>query len=359
MPDYVISVDPGNGMTNAVRSMKKGYKAIAFPSVRAAATGDTLGIGGQFELDYEYIDWGSHRYIVGDDVSISRRAVERHQGAFRYGDEFWLFLVATAIAKLGVTKGTVDLTVFAPPGMYFDARHAIEERFKKNKGLILIKLKGDSKPRQINIENVTVHPEGLGALLCFVLNDKGQPIETNLLDGQNVILDMGMNTLDALQITDGQFNPESLSSATWENGGLKTHIFDPALRVVKAVSPDFDLMTIDDVERVLRSGLTVDDWFLRVAGLEVDMKPVFDKYAERYAAWVSNNIVDGVFNGLRGIKSMILVGGGAGLIQHYLQQGYPNKILNPDAHKTMKGVSPVEMNAVGGLRLAASREFAE
>jgi len=355
MTDYVISVDPGNGMTNAVREMKRGYKSVAFPSVRATATGDSLGLGGDFEMDYEYIDWGNHRYVAGDDVSISGKAIERHQGRLRYGDEFWLFLVATAIAKLGVKEGSVNLTVFAPPGMYYDARNAIAERFKKNKGFILIKLKGDSEFRKIKIEDWTVHPEGLGALLCFVLDKNGQGIETDLLDGENVVLDMGMNTLDALQITNGQFNPESLSSATWEDAGLKAHIFDPVLRVIKKKGEDFDLMTVDSVERVLRAGLLDGDYMLRVAGQQVDTKPVFDKYAERYAEWVSNNIIDGVFNGLRGVKNVILVGGGAALVQKHLQQWYPDKILDPTAHKTLKGVSPVEMNAIGGIRLAKAR----
>ena len=359
MSNYVISVDPGNGMTNAVRAMKRGHKSIAFPSVRAAATGDSLGLGSQFEMDYEFIDWGGHRYIVGDDVSISRRAIERHQGAFRYGDEFWLFLVATAIAKLGIKKGNVDLTVFAPPGMFFDARRAIEERFAKNDGYLLISLKGDKKPRKIKIENLSIHPEGLGALLCFLIDDKGEAVDTSLLDGQNIVLDMGMNTLDALQISDGQFNPESLASATWENGGLKSHIFDPVLRVIKNTGDDFDLQTIDDIERVLRAGLIDKDYVLRVAGLEVDTEKAFTKYGERYAAWISNNIIDGVFNGLRGIKSVILVGGGAALVQEHLQKWYPNKILNPNDHKSLNGISPVEMNALGGLRLALSREHAE
>ena len=129
MVDQIVSVDAGNGGTNAILAQDKGYKKVYFPSVRAAASGDTLGLGGQFELDYEYIDWGDHRYVVGDDVGrISRRSVERHQGAFRYGDEFHEFLVTVALARLGVETGTVDLTLFAPPGMYTNAKESIEQR---------------------------------------------------------------------------------------------------------------------------------------------------------------------------------------------------------------------------------------
>ena len=80
MSDHVISVDAGNGGVNAVRKKGKTFERVYFPSVRAAATGDSLGLGSQFEMDVEYVDWGGHRYFVGDDVAASRSGVERHQG---------------------------------------------------------------------------------------------------------------------------------------------------------------------------------------------------------------------------------------------------------------------------------------
>lgn len=356
MADHIISVDAGNGGVNAILAKKRGYKSVYFPSVRAAATGDSLGLGSQFELDYEYVDWDGHRYLVGDDVGISKRAIERHQGAFRYGDEFHLFLIAVAIARLDVKSGSVDLTAFAAPGLYFDAKEAIERRFKEADGNIALQFKSDKKPRAFTIERVSVHPEGLGALLCFVMDKSGQPVKNDLLEGENVVLDMGMHTLDALQISGGQFNPESLSSATWENSGLKTHIIDPILRAVKKQGPDFSLLTEDAIDRVLRKGLATGDYTLTVAGLSVDIEPLVTKNSERYAQWIANNIIDGVFDGLRGIKSAILVGGGTPFVRRYLDDWYGGKLLDPDGYKTAKGIDPVDMNAVGGLRLALSRQ---
>jgi hypothetical protein len=121
-------------------------------------------LGGQFELEYEYIDWGEHRYVVGDDVTrISRRGIERHQGAFRYGDEFHEFLVTVAIGRLGIEKGIVDLTLFAPPGMYTNAKESIEGRFGRNDSVTGIKFKSDKTPRKWEYKNITVWPEGIGA----------------------------------------------------------------------------------------------------------------------------------------------------------------------------------------------------
>src|SRR5690606_37624936 len=118
MADYLVSCDPGNGGTNAVLARDNGrHKSIYFPSVRAAATGDSLGLGKDLELDYRYVDWYGHRYVIGDDVlRVTRRHLERHTGTNRYGNELYQFLVAVALGEMGIREGTVDLTLFAPPG---------------------------------------------------------------------------------------------------------------------------------------------------------------------------------------------------------------------------------------------------
>lgn len=358
MTDYVVSCDPGNGGTNAVLARDSGrHKNVYFPSVRAAATGASLGLGKDMELDYQYVDWYGHRYVIGDDViRVTRRHLERHTGVNRYGNELYQFLVAVALGQLGVKKGTVDLTLFAPPGLYLEAKEDIQERFAENKGQVSIQFKGDRQPRTWRYEHVTVWPEGVGAAACFVLDDKGQMIDTDVLNGEVLILDMGAYTLDALKLANGNFNPEELEHATFENGGIIAHVLEPILRTVKGLGEDFSLLGIEDVERVLRLGLISDDYTLAVAGQEVDIEPLVNKYRERYAEWISNNIIDGIFSGLRGYKSAILVGGGALLIEDVLPKWYePEKLLNRKKHPTTKKVFPVDFNAVGGLRLALAR----
>jgi len=76
MSDHIVSVDAGNSVVNAVLARPGGkYRSVAFPSVRAAATGDSLGLA-DFEMQYFYVDWNGFRYVVGDDVTHVTR---RHQ----------------------------------------------------------------------------------------------------------------------------------------------------------------------------------------------------------------------------------------------------------------------------------------
>jgi hypothetical protein len=350
-------VDAGNGGTNAVIAKPNGgHKSDYFPSVRAAATGDSLKLGKELELDYEWVDWNNHRYVVGDDVlRITRRNLERHMGSNRYGNEMHQFLVALAIAHLGIKEGKVDLTLFAPPGLYNDLKPFMQKTFMENGGQVGITLKGDKKQRQWRYDRVTVWPEGIGAVACFVLDDNGSVYRSDVLAGETVVMDLGAHTLDAVKMVDGNFNPEDLEHATWEQGGVHVHLREPILRTVKKQGDDFSILSVDDIDRVIRLGLVSGDYTLRVAGLEVDLKPLVDKYRERYAEWVANNIGDGVFNGFRGIKSVILVGGGAVLVEDHLRKWYGDKLLDRKTHPTTKKVHPVDMNAVGGLRFALAQ----
>ena len=358
MSDYLVSVDPGNGGTNAVLARaSKTPKSVYFPSVRAAATGDSLGLGQDLELQYTWADWYGHRYVVGDDVlRVTRRHLERHTGTNRYGNELHQFLVAYALAQLGVRQGDVDLTLFAPPGIYVEARQTMVERFRENDGQVEIQLKGDRRPRSWRYETVTVWPEGIGAAACFVLDDTGKPVPTDILSGEVLVLDMGAHTLDALKLVNGNFNPEALEHATWENGGVIDHVLQPIRRVVRDQGTDFSLMTLDDIDRVLRLGLVSKDYTLTVAGYDIDLEPLIEKHRQRYAEWLANTILDGAFSSLRGIKAVSLVGGGALLVEDWLREWYPDKVLNRKQHPTTKKIHPVDFNCVGGLRLARARQ---
>jgi len=358
MSDYLASVDAGNGGTNAALAKENGkFKRVYFPSVRAAATGDSLGLGKGMEMQYEYVDWNGYRYVVGDDViRVTRRNLERHMGSNRYGNEFHQFLTAVALAKLGVKQGAVDLTVFAPPGMYTDIRQEMADRFLEMEGQVEIHLKGEKKPRQWQYANITVWPEGIGAAACFILDDQGSATNSDALTGDVIILDCGAYTLDALQMRDGNFNPENLQHATWENGGIDAHIRQPIVHLLKKKSDDLANLSVDDIDQVIRAGLETGDYTLRHGGYEVNLQPLLDKHRERYAEWVSNNIVDGVFSGLRGIKSLILVGGGAVLIEDFMGEWYDEKLLDRRKHAATKRIHPVDFNCVGGLRLALMRQ---
>ena len=55
------------------------------------------------------------------------------------------------------------------------------------------------------------------------------------------------------------------------------------------------------------------------------------------------------------LPAVILVGGGAVLIDNHMRDYYGDKVLDTRKHPLTKKIHPVDMNAVGGLRLAHMR----
>lgn len=188
-----------------------------------------------------------------------------------------------------------------------------------------------------------------------ILDEGGQPVTSDLFTGEVVVLDIGAYTLDALKFQDGNFDPESLEHATWENAGVKTHVWERLRSRLRKHDEDFSVITVDDIDAALRRGFASGDWTVTIAGKSVDLKPLCDRYFEEFADWAANNICDGVFDGFRGIKSVILVGGGAAMVAGKLRDIYPDKIIDQRKIAHLKKVHPGDLNAIGGLRLALRR----
>ena len=124
MADFLASVDAGNGGTNAVLVKGKSKPRCYYDRQSAQWPPAIVLVWARIPgIQYDYVDWYGHRYVTGDDViHVTRRNLEHHLGTNRYGNEFHQFLVATALAKLGVTEGTVDLTVL--PHLVFTTKSA-------------------------------------------------------------------------------------------------------------------------------------------------------------------------------------------------------------------------------------------
>ncbi|MEM9955382.1 MAG: ParM/StbA family protein [Chloroflexota bacterium] len=349
MVKHIVSVDAGNGGVNAVKLNPKNNHYVSFPSIRNRVSGQTLDLddSGLSLLEYDWADFEGSRWTYGDDaLMFNRSTMDSHRGAYRYGDEVHRFLVAVACSKLNVTSGVVDLVLFVPPGMYKRNKPILKNAFT---GTCSIQFKNEDKPREWQWGDVKVLPEGLGAITCFAINANGKRIkDSSTLDGEIVVLDIGMHTLDAMPLVNGNFNADEVEKATFEDSGIMNNILKPALEYIKknSTSDDFQVLTVYDIDAVLRAGMSVNDWNLTIGNQNFDTKRLFENLFARFAQWIKNNVFDARFDGMRGYKAAVIFGGGARMVDNHLIQIYGEKILQFD------NVDPLFANAEGGIRLA-------
>lgn len=342
-----VSVDAGNSVVNAY----DGKKLIHFPSVRAIGTDRTLGIS-QFELQYTRYTWLDHVYVAGDDVTtVSRRAMERHMGANRYGGEAHRFFTAVALTRLGIKPGPLQLCLFMPPGIFAKNYPEKPKMVKDNfLGNLEIVVSGEKKPFVYEVTDATILPEGLAAAFALAFDDNGNAVDTEALDGRVAVIDVGGYTTDALQLLDGSFNPELLAAATSEDDGVNLHVLQPVLNAVKPMADDFDLLTVDDIDVVIRKGTSTGDYTLTAGAKSVDIKPLVDKARLRLAEVLADNVAAGVFQDFRGYARVILVGGGSALIADYFKAWFGNKVIDYTDQANTSNLHPGDLNAVGGYR---------
>lgn len=356
MSDYFAIVDAGNGRTNAIikKASGKRYKTVDFASVRARVTGQSLGLG-DMELSIDYADWLGNRFAVGDNVTLAtRKQIETHRGQDRYGNEFHQFLTAYAIAQGDVKSGNVNLTLFAPPKYYKIAKENILNGFNEQGGHPTIKLKNDKKPREWQYDSIAVYPEGLGAIACFTLNDKGQMVDSDALNNTVALLDIGMWSLDVIITENGVFNPEHLDNATYDRG-IHDNVLAPILRALHGYDDDFTVLTVFDVDNALRKGIASGDFSIVVAGKEIDIQELFHDTCNRYADYVFNTVVDSDYNGFRGMR-VLAVGGGSILLAPAIKEWLGDRLIDASSYKHTKGLHPTYYNAAGGYRLAMAKQ---
>ena len=362
---YIASTDAGNGGVNTV-VLKTGQKPTSptfdyFPSVRAVVRGKSLGLGAELEHQFAKVDWNGQSYIVGDDVTrVSRQGLDRYMGQDRYGSEHHQFLVMTALARCGVglkTPANVALTLFCPPEYYANQKEAIRVAFEGKS----YHFSYADKPHAITIGKVFVVPEGQAALYCFNLGPDGSPNQNNPLVGDVLFLDSGVYTLDCVLIRDGKVSPENTFSIP--NAGLNQFVRIPLMLAAQSAGRDFTNVSEDDIDQIIRAYATateaserIEACILNYGGYTVDLFSQMQACIANYTNWIVANALSR-FDGLRGIRHLVLVGGGASLITLLMCELYPDKVKNTPTppHYAAAKIHPVNANVVGGLRIALAR----
>ena len=346
----LVAVDAGNGITNAAKDTKNGYELVAFPSGRAEISGDTLDTGN--EMEFEWFEWNGTKYAVGDEALNASGRYIRPIGRDRYGEEFHQFLVAVACCQLGIKKGGIDLTLFAPTENFRERRAKMEANFLQNGGQVSMRVKVERSIRKFNYDTVRVLPEGLAAAFCFTMDEKGNSTNDDTLAGDVLIVDIGAYTLDVIYLINGQFNVEYLDKSSYAKFGLFDTVYSKISNKVNSMGRDWSTKNDNDIDATIRQGIATGDYSISSAGKSIDLKPMLTHNVQRYTDAVINDVFERHYDGLRGIKSMILVGGGADLMELYFKDTYGNKVVNSNTHPRTRDIGAVYMNAVGGLRSA-------
>lgn len=366
----IVATDAGNGKSLSWMIHDGKFTRSIIPHARVQVTGTRLSgsdVEGQHIVDYA--DWQGDRYGFGDGIwdVATRYPIETHQNTEgRYGSDMHLFLIMVTLALMGYKNGEhLKLVVPAPPGLLDQVSPQIKASIiagedGKGTGKWTIALNG-KKPISLYIDKVICVPEGQPAFFAYRFDAEGNVVELPTADGYDAlsgnvqIVDLGFGTCDTFQIQNGIVAPESIIHSTDTSGGISTHITTPVLDEIRSITGSSHL-TQAHVDGWLRfwaaNGYREEAASVIVSGKSMNLHNIFTRRSERYAQWVIQEKLNPAWR--NGADSILEVGGGWLYIEPAVRRYFPKRlIITPLMYEHTKNLSLVDLNAFGGLIIAA------
>lgn len=378
-PD-VLSVDGGNGKVSVWRLFEDQLQHFSLPTVRVPLRNTRLSnevtVGGVAEITK--VEFMKTLYGIGDGAwELSDYAVETFSNSqMRYGSNHHVCMILSTIALMGVDPDS-ELTVIvsAPPGLVNNVAKEIKASFTAGEGGLgdgwwSIRVGNERSARDYRIKKVLVVPEGVNAYASFAYDANGNNVTIphpktghDMLTGNVFVADGGMGTFDGFFIRNGVLNEQSIEHATDPGGGIQAHMIMPMMDYIhtefqKAGQPlpQLNQAQVDGWLRQWASGgCQREAGNVLLNGLQLNLHTALARFAQKYAHWTITEKLEPAFR--RGADTVLAVGGAWVYTLNHILEAYPNRnILYPSRVEHLKQIPLWELNAYGGLPMAANNK---
>lgn len=176
---------------------------------------------------------------------------------------------------------------------------------------------------------VTVYVQGYGVLVDYI--GGFQPGERDAAAKELLVIDVGFNTVDIVNVENGKVTRQG--SDTMENDGVSRM----TEQIISYFRPKhFDLSPVEAAE-LLRTGT------VRIYGQMEDHSELVREITEEYVGWLFGEIESRYGKRIKKTGKIILAGGGAYFLRHYIPAEYASQVYIPER--------PEMANARGFLRI--------
>ncbi|HBI11509.1 MAG TPA: StbA family protein [Franconibacter pulveris] len=260
--------------------------------------------------------------------SVSRDAVPTTNVEYQYGD-LNLLAVHHALLKSGLPPQPVSITVTLPLSEYYDQDCQKNEQNIQRKRDNLMRELRVNKREGFTITDVTVMPESLPAAFSRLAQLSPGPAETTL------IIDLGGTTLDAGVIV-GQF--DDISAVHGNPGVGVSGVTRAALAALRSAETETSSLIADEVIRRRKDRAFLNSIINDAARIDYVIEKI-EEAISTLGALVTNELAR-----YRNVNRVLLVGGGAPLIEHAVRQAWP--------------LAPDRIEIISEPQLALAREIA-
>jgi len=316
-------IDIGYSWTKAIGN----GRAAAFASVVGTPDRGRFSLdGGESELGIELI--APRAVLVGDQAVIQSRHLERREDRAWIESPAYYDLLLAAFSSL--TEGSARVTVVSGLPIQF---------YERDRETLLARLLGEHqvqragrRAQRFEVIDARVIPQGFGALLAVVLDDRGRIVDADLANGRISVVDVGGKTTNLLSV-------DRLSEVGRETASVPTGTWGCARAVGRWLADNCPGLELRD-HQVIAAMMARET---RYYGERVDLGAVVDQAVAPLADQVVAQATQ-LWNGAAGLDAILIAGGGAHLVGARVRRQF--------RHARVIAVDPMMANAVGYWRFS-------
>jgi|LGOV01.1.fsa_nt_gb hypothetical protein len=298
----IISIDVGFGYTKGCSNFSK--EEVVFPTAYKAKTTSYQSALGGYTKDYD-ITINDKKYFVGD-LALIQNAKRHFQDQDKIDQEKIDIMIGTVLHQIGFglkeeqkeieIRLGVPLYLFQYPKMLIEMENKIKESE--------FKIVGDRIESNFKIKKATIHPQSIGAYADLI--SKKEITNTEKV----VIIDVGYRTIDYVVIESGNIIEEM--TGTFPESGTN-YIYEDISNFIE--SKTSKKLSVEKIETYIEENKKYKGVSLRDIEKKVVTKHLNQIVSELNRKWGDNK---------NDIEKLILVGGGAKLMQDEFSKHFEN-----------------------------------
>ena len=273
------------------------------------------------------------RFLVGQEaVKLSTTNGRNETRGWIHTPEYMAAFYAAISDLTDAHQVTVNLVTGLPVADYRRDWQALCGRFL---GTHRFTREGQSA-QVVKVEKAHAVPQAWGALLCLLLNGRGNVVQKELADQRTAVIDAGGHTVNFLAL-------DGLSDIPAQTRGTARGAWN-VVRIVRnffaAEYPGLNDLTDHAVMDAIIKGVVYD------GDEPIDLKPVIKPIIDSIGQEIVNTAQQYWGAGASTFRRVVVIGGGAYLWQEHVKRAFKQTVTLP---------MPEMVNAQGFYRFAAHR----
>jgi plasmid segregation protein ParM len=298
-----------------------------FPSVVAHYAESMLDLDGKENL---VLESDGATYMVGAEAIRKVHSTRKETASWIESPEWYTLFLAALSETSTATSAPVNLVTGLPVADYRRDKDTLRDRLIGPHGL---SRRNRHRAQRFTVESVRIVPQGWGAVLYLLLDERGRIVQPELAEQRVAVLDVGGRNVGYLGI-------DGLSDLPHESRGTERG----AWNVVRAIRDFIDtyhpgLSRLSD--HALMERMTQGEVY--DGNQRVDLEPVVGPLLDSIGQEIVDTAEQHWGAGAATYRAVIVCGGGAYLWRGMIQQAFPHAIVLP---------KPEFANAQGFYRFA-------